>query len=150
MVTRLYVSNFIKQVLTFYDNSNFSFFSNFSKKRELDFINCLFQLYYLHSHPDSPYSHTHSPHSHPIPRIPTLIPRIPILIPRIPTLIPRIPTLIIRIHTLIPRIPIILTLIPRIPIISLIPFPDSPFRFLQIAKTNLSDPLIGTRHRTNL
>ena len=53
--------------------------------------------------------------------------------PRIPTLIPIIPTLIrhiSRIPTLIPRIP---TLVPCIPIIPFIPFPDSPFRLLQIA-----------------
>ena len=113
MVTRLYVSNFIKQILTFYGNFNFAFFSNFSKKRELEFINFLFQLYSPHSHPDFPHSHPDSSHSYPdsqhyqhIPRIPTLIPRIPILIPRIPTFIPRVPTLI-----------------PRIPIIPLIPFP---------------------------
>ena len=48
----------------------------------------------------------------------------------IPTLIPRSPTLITRILTLIPRIH---TLIPRIPIIALISFPESPFRFFQIA-----------------
>ena len=67
-----------------------------------------------------------------IPCIPTMVPRIPIipLIPRISTMIPHIPTLILRIPTLIPCIP---TLIPRIPIILLIPFPDSPFRLLQIA-----------------
>ena len=47
----------------------------------------------------------------------------------IPTLIPRIPTPIPRIPAMIPRIP---TLISHIPIISLLPFPDSPFRFLQI------------------
>ena len=74
------------------------------------------------------------------------------LIPLIPTLIPCIP----RILTLNPRIPIIPTLIPRIPTFPpwfpslppwfpafptwfspchhpLIPFPDSPFRLLQIA-----------------
>ena len=45
----------------------------------------------------------------------------PLLIP-----IPRIPTLIPHIS----HIPCILTPIPRIP---LIPFPDSPFRLLQIA-----------------
>ena len=60
----------------------------------------------------------------------TLIPCIPTPIPIIPTLIPRIPTLIPIIPTQIPRIP---TLIPHIPIIPLIPFPDSPFRLLQIA-----------------
>ena len=53
------------------------------------------------------------------------------LILLIPTVNPRIPTLIARIPTLIPHIP---TLIPRIPIIPLIPFPDSPFRLLQIAQ----------------
>ena len=57
-----------------------------------------------------------SPHSHPIPRIPILIPHIPALIPCIPPLIPCVPTLI-----------------PCIPIISLILFPDSLFRHLQIA-----------------
>ena len=64
-----------------------------------------------------------------IPLIPTLIPCIPI----IPTLIPIIPTLIPRIPTLIPCFPIIPVLILRIPIVTLIPFPDSPFRLLQIA-----------------
>ena len=58
-----------------------------------------------------------------ISNIPTTIPRIPTLIPHIPTLIPCVPTLIPRVFTLIPRVPIIL----------LIPFPDSPFRLLQIA-----------------
>ena len=53
---------------------------------------------------------------------PTLILCISTPIPRILTLIPRIPTLI-------PRIP---TLIPRVPVIPHIPFPDSPFRLLQI------------------
>ena len=56
----------------------------------------------------------------------TLIPHIsniPTTISRIPTLIPHIPTLIACVPTLIPRVPIIL----------LIPFPDSPFRLLQIA-----------------
>ena len=51
-----------------------------------------------------------------IPRIPTVIPRIPILIPRVPTLVPSFRTLIL-----------------RVPIIPLIPFPDSPFRLLQIS-----------------
>ena len=47
-----------------------------------------------------------------------------------PIVIPCIPTLILRIPTLISCIP---TLISHIPIIFLIPFPDSPFRLLQIA-----------------
>ena len=51
------------------------------------------------------------------------------MISLIPTLISCIPTLIPRIPNLIPCIPI---LIPRIP---LIPFPNSPFRLLQIALT---------------
>ena len=122
--------------------------------RKLDFINLFFRffLFLFHSIP-----RIHTPIARiptlisrihtPIPRIPilislmpTLIPRISILIPRIhtlilgisrfPTPIPRIPTLIPRIPTLIPRTP---TLIPRVPIIPLIPFPDSPFRLLQIA-----------------
>ena len=58
-----------------------------------------------------------------IPIIPTLIFRIPTLIPQTPTWIPRVPTLILCVQTQIPRVPII----------SIIPFPDSPFRLLQIA-----------------
>ena len=58
----------------------------------------------------------------PISRIPTPFTRISI----IPTLIPHIPTQI-------PHIPIIPTLIPHIPMISLIPFSDSSFWFLQIS-----------------
>ena len=69
------------------------------------------------NHPDSPHSHPDSP-------IPTLIPRIPTLISRILTLIPRVPP------SLILRVP---NLIPRVPIITLILFPYSPFRLLQIA-----------------
>ena len=65
MVTRFYVSNFIKQILTFYDNRNFAFFSNFGKKRELEFINFLFWLYSPHSHPHSSHSHHDSLHPHP-------------------------------------------------------------------------------------
>ena len=98
-------------------------------------------LLYKDSHPDYPHLYTHflafpphSLHHHPYSPHPTLISRIPI----IPTLIPthshpdpHIPT----IPTLILRIPIIPTLFPRIPIIPLIPFPDSPFRLLQIARS---------------
>ena len=58
-----------------------------------------------------------------IPIIPTPISRIPTLIPQTPTWIPRVPTLILCVQTQIPRVPII----------SIIPFPDSPFRLLQIA-----------------
>ena len=65
-----------------------------------------------------------------IPRIPTLISCVPTLIPSVPTLIPCVLTMIHCVPTLIPRIP---TLIPCVPIISLIPFHDSPFRLLQIA-----------------
>ena len=72
-----------------------------------------------------------------ISHIPTLIPCIPTLIPHIPTLIPQtsypdshIPTPLPCSPTLIPRGP---TLIPCIPFISLIPFPYSPFQFLQMA-----------------
>ena len=78
LVTRFYAFHYlIKQILTFYDNSNFVFFFNFRKKRKLDFINFffLFFLFLFYS----------------IPRIPTPIPHVPTLIPRIPTLIPRIP-----------------------------------------------------------
>ena len=83
----------------------FFVFFNFKKKQKLDFINFFFYFYS-------------------IPRILTPNRRIRNLIPRIPTPIPRIPTLI-------PGIP---TLIPRVFIISLVPFPDSLFRFLQIAE----------------
>ena len=58
-----------------------------------------------------------------IPIIPTPIFRIPTLIPQTPTWIPRVPTLILCVQTQISRVPII----------SIIPFPDSPFRLLQIA-----------------
>ena len=71
---------------------------------------------FLDSYPYSLHSHCDSPNSHHDPRIPILTPHIPTLIPCIPTLIPCVPTLI-----------------PCIPIISLIPFPDSLFRHLQIA-----------------
>ena len=67
--------------------------------------------------------------------ITTLIPRIPCihnLIPCIFPLVPHIPTLITHIPTLIPRIP---TLIPFVSIISLIPFTNSPFQLLHIAKS---------------
>ena len=62
-----------------------------------------------HSYPDSPYSHPDFPHSHPIPHI-----------SRVPSISTPIPTLI-----------------PRVSIISVIPFPDSPFRLLQIADVML-------------
>ena len=72
--------------------------------------------YYMHSYPNSPHSYPDflhsqldSMHSHPHSPIPTLIPCIPTLITHVPTLIP------------------------CVPIISLIPFPNSPFRVLQIA-----------------
>ena len=79
-----------------------------------------------------------------IPWVPTLIPRVPTLIPHTSTLIPCVPTLILSVPTLIPRIPTLIshvptlipsipTLIPCLPIISFIPFPDSPFRLLQVA-----------------
>ena len=68
--------------------------------------------------------------SHRIPTLISRIPNIPTPIPRIPTLILRVPTLIPLIPTLIPHVP---TLTPLVPIIPLIPFPDSPFRLLQIA-----------------
>ena len=83
----------MKQILTFYGNSNSVFFPSFlisAKKRELDFINFHFCFFYFdlfpafpawfsvfplripafptwspYSHPDSPHSHPDSPHSHP-------------------------------------------------------------------------------------
>ena len=66
--------------------------------------------YCRHSHPDFP-------HSHPDSRIPTPISFIPTPFP-----------------AFLPRFPHIPTPIPHIPThIPLIPFPDSPFRLLQIA-----------------
>ena len=134
----------MKQILTFYGNSNsfffFSFFLISAKKRELDFINFHFvfsiSIYSPHFQPDSPYSHSVFLHSHPDPRIPTLTPHIPTLTPRIHTLIPPIPTLIPSIPINPILIPRISTLIPHIPIIPFIPFPDSPFWLLQIALKN--------------
>ena len=72
---------------------------------------------------------------HSTPSITTTIIRIPTMIPHIPT---RIPRLIPRIPTLISRV---LTLILRFPIFLLIPFPDSPFRLLQIACKRCVFPL---------
>ena len=122
LVARLHVFHMIKQILTilwqFYFQFSFmtiliSFFFQFQEKRKLNFINFFFVffLFLFHSIPCIPT---------PIHCIPTLIPRIPTLIPRILNLIPSIPTLIL-----------------RVPIITLIPFPDSPFRLLQIVNNNL-------------
>ena len=52
------------------------------------------------------------------------------LSPRFPSFTPQVPC----IPFLIPSIPIISTVILLIPTIPLIPFPDSPFRLLQIAE----------------
>ena len=91
-----------------------SSFFQYQGKKKIGFYK-LFPLFSIsilfyspHSHPDSLHSHPYSLHSHPIPQIPC-IPHIPIPIPCVPTLIP------------------------CISIISSIPFPDSPFRLLQIA-----------------
>ena len=73
----------------------------------------------LHSHPHSMCSQSNFPHSHPG--------SLHFL------LIPCIPPPILHIPTLIPCISIIPTLIPHITIILIIPFPDFPFRLLQIA-----------------
>ena len=118
------------------------FFFNF-RKRKLDFIT-FFSFFSISIPFYSPHSLPNSPNSHPIQRIPTLIPSIPTLNPHIPTLIPAFPPWFLafpppfphshldsRIPTLIPHVP---TLISRVPIIPLIPFRDSPFRPLQIAK----------------
>ena len=73
-------------------------------------------------------------HFHSDSRIPTPIPHITTLIPHIPTPISRIPALILCIPILIP----------------FIPFPDSPFRFLQILMTSsfLKILKIGTFQQT--
>ena len=106
-------------------------FLQFQEKNKIRFYKLFFRFFQFlfHSIPRIPI---------PIPRVVTLIPYIPTPIPRITTLIPRIPripipripTLIPRVPTLIPRVP---TLIACVPIIPLSPFPDSPFRLLQIA-----------------
>ena len=101
-------------------------FLQFQEKNKIRFYKLFFRFFQFlfHSIPRIPI---------PIPRVVTLIPYIPTPIPRIPTLIPRIPRIPIpipRILTLIPRVP---TLIACVPIIPLSPFPDSPFRLLQIA-----------------
>ena len=78
------------------------------------------------SHKELPWFPAFPPWFHafpPISRILTQICRIPTLIPRIPNIL----TPIAHIHTLIPRVPII----------PLIAFPDSPFRLLQIAISNM-------------
>ena len=56
--------------------------------------------------------------------------------PRVPTLIPRILSWIPRVPTLIPDLPILSPLVTAIP---LIPFPDFPFRLLQVAILNDSN-----------
>ena len=66
-----------------------------------------FHPHFSHSHSDFPHSHPHSSYFQPDSQHSHLI--------------PCIPTLILRVLTLIPQVPII-------------PFPDSPFRLLQIAK----------------
>ena len=71
------------QILKFYDNSNFTFFFNFSKKK-IGFYKLSFRFFYFNSIPRIP--------TPPIPRIPTSIPCIPTHIIRTPTLIFRIPT----------------------------------------------------------
>ena len=129
-MTRFYIPNLIKQILTFYGNSNFVFFFQFQWKNKIGFYNFLLCFSYFSS----------------IPRIPTLFPAFSPLLspfpPRFPAPPPYSPephpnsphphpiSHILRILTPIPRIP---TLIPHIPNILLIPFIDSPFRLLQIA-----------------
>ena len=107
------------------------FFFKYQQKKRIGFYELSFCFFYFNYIPCIPTSIPHIPT--PIPRIPTLILRNPTPFPRIPTPIPCILTLTPRIAILIPHIPI---LIPRIPIIFLIPFPDSPFQLLQIAKIN--------------
>ena len=64
-----FVSNFKKQILISYDNFNFPFFFNFSWETELDFINFHFafsiSFYSPYSHLDSLHSHPDSHHSNP-------------------------------------------------------------------------------------
>ena len=75
MVTSLYVFNLIKQILTFYDSSNFVFFFSILVKKKTGFYKLSFRFFYFNS----------------ISRIPTPIHRIPTPIPRILTQITRIP-----------------------------------------------------------
>ena len=64
LVTRFYAFHYlIKQILTFYDNSNFVFFLSISVKKEnwtlqtFFVFSFSFPLYSPHSQPDSPHSH---------------------------------------------------------------------------------------------
>ena len=98
-----------------------------------------FFLHHLHSYTKilaliylTPTANSHAPTL--ISCIPTPILLIPTLIPHTPTPVLRISTMISGILTLIPFISIILILIPRISIIPAIPFPDSHFQFLHLAK----------------
>ena len=79
MVTRIYVSHLIKQILTFYDYSSFVFFQ-FQEIKKIGFYKLFFRFFFFLFL------------FHYIPRIPTLISPIRTLIPRIPTLISHIPT----------------------------------------------------------
>ena len=106
---RIYNCNLIKQILTFYDNSNFVYFS-ISTRRNLNLINCHFCFNSIPSIPT------------PIPHISTQIPHIPTLIPCIPTLTPRIPTPIPQISTPFPTFPTFPLLFPAFPT----PFPAFP------------------------
>ena len=75
-----------------------------------------------------------------IPRIPTPILRIPILMCRIPTQIPRIPTLFYTFSAFL----VFPALFPSFP--PPIPFPDFPFRLLQIASTHYICDSNGTQY----
>ena len=72
LVTKFYVSNFKKQILTFYENSDFVFFFLISAKRGIGFYKLSFCFFCFNY----------------IPRISTLIPHIVTQIHRIPTPFP--------------------------------------------------------------
>ena len=67
----------IKQILTFYDSSNFVFFK-FQEEKKIGLHKLFFRFFFVFLF-------------HSISHIPTLIPRILTVIPHVPTVIPRVP-----------------------------------------------------------
>ena len=90
LVTRLYVSNFIKQILTFYDNF---VFCNFSKKGKMDFINFHFVFSISVLFPAFPPRFPAFPTRFPAfpPSFPAFPPRFPAFLPLFPTFPPQFP-----------------------------------------------------------
>ena len=78
LITRLYVSNLIKQILTFYDNSNFFFFKSQLKKR-IGLYKLLLCFFYFDLFPAFPPWFPASP-SFP-PWFPAFLPLFPVFLP---------------------------------------------------------------------